>query len=256
MQSVNCKTKPRRFADHSRGVKLKNMVNIDQIKETAIEETVIFFTEKYGINPDRYKLLKWLNSETANIDEYTEAVLKHKEELLKQGNKEELLKEFKDSFTKIETVLNKMKFIKYTTNDTNTSKLIDVINQFCEYSILCRFFSEQIIEFNQPINISALPDGLIIDDILNSMFSLTTAELENLKNNLFNKGRQYISLTYIGTKASLWIDLGKLLSAGIDRNEISRVFSEYCHWQKSTASAQFELNSDEIYKKIVKKGIK
>jgi hypothetical protein len=103
---------------------------------------------------------------------------------------------------------------------------------------------------------STQPEGLLVDDILNKMFSLTTSELENLKNNLFNKGRQYISLTYIGTKANLWINLGKLLSAGIDRNEISRVFSEYCHWQKSTASAQFKLNSDEIYKKIVKKGIK
>jgi hypothetical protein len=94
-----------------------------------------------------------------------------------------------------------------------------------------------------------------VDNILNSMFDLEDFQLKTLKSNL-NGGRQYISLTYIGTKARLWIDLGKLLSAGIDRKEITRVFSEYCYWQKSTSSPSVKLKDADIYKKIAKKGIK
>lgn len=97
------------------------------------------------------------------------------------------------------------------------------------------------------------PKGLSVDDILNNMFTLTSLELENLKNNLTKNDKQYISLNYIGTKKSLWEDLGKLLSTGIDRNEISRVFSEYCYWQKSTAGKSNKLEYDEIYKKIGRK---
>lgn len=109
-------------------------------------------------------------------------------------------------------------------------------------------------ETNQPIQATGTkPEGRLVDDILNNMFTLTSLELENLKNNLTKNDKQYISLNYIGTKKSLWEDLGKLLSTGIDRNEISRVFSEYCYWQKSTAGKSNKLEYDEIYKKIGRK---
>lgn len=93
----------------------------------------------------------------------------------------------------------------------------------------------------------------IVDNILKDMFNLSNPELENLKLNLMNNGRHYVSLTYIGSKTKLWKDLAKLRSAGVDRKEIARVFSDYCMWKKSTASQTINLDPGEIYKKIDKK---
>lgn len=150
---------------------------------------------------------------------------------------------------------------KYTIRDRGNRipnksfmKMVSGIEHYEIMDVLSKFVDEHTVSLHK--DHSAQPEGISVDDILNDIFSLTTSELENLKNNLLKNGKQYISLTYIGTKAKLWTDLGKLLSAGIKRNEISRVFSEYCYWQKSTASVKNKLDSEEIYKKIGKKGTK
>ena len=93
-------------------------------------------------------------------------------------------------------------------------------------------------------------DKLEIDSILNNMFKLADFELKTLKANLTSGGRTNMQLTYIGTKAQLWIELGKLRNAGIDRKEIARVFSEYCRWTKTITSPFVTLDPDEIYKKM------
>jgi hypothetical protein len=85
------------------------------------------------------------------------------------------------------------------------------------------------------------------------MFTLTDFELTTLKDNL-SGNYKYIGLTYTGKKEALWNYLSKLLTAGIDRNIIAKVFSEYCKWKSSQISESKTLTYDEIYKKIGKKG--
>lgn len=123
------------------------MTNIEHLKEKAIEETLTYFKKKYGITPDSDKLLKRLNSN----DEYIEEVLLHSEELIKQGKEDDLLTDLHDSFVKIEKVKNKIRFIKYSDNDIKNQYFINVIDDFCELSLLYHFFSGLISKLNQSI---------------------------------------------------------------------------------------------------------
>ena len=121
---------------------------------------------------------------------------------------------------------------------------------------LIKFIAEgnKIILNNDGLNTTTEKISTVeIDNILNDMFSLVSFELETLRDNLFGK-LTYIPLNYIGSKHTLWNNLGKLRSAGIDRVTIASVFSKYCKWQRTIASEPVSLGYDEIYKKIGKKG--
>jgi hypothetical protein len=118
------------------------------------------------------------------------------------------------------------------------------------------FFNAVVVYLNDVLpkeNQNEIGLSTNIDDILNKMFTLTDSQLTTLKKNL-SGNFSYIGLTYIGKKISLWNDLAKLLTAGIDRKFIARVFSEYCKWQSSQVSESKTLNINEIYRKIDKKG--
>lgn len=118
------------------------MANIELLKQIAIEETITFFNERCGINPERDKLLKLLEGEK----DYIDTQLKHNSGLIKRGRKSELLTELEGYITEGEKVINKIRLNDkgYVTN----SKPENLLNNFCLLTFYYLFHSEQLIEIN------------------------------------------------------------------------------------------------------------
>lgn len=96
-----------------------------------------------------------------------------------------------------------------------------------------------------------------IEEVLRDIFKdINTEDISKLKDNLLRgHSHRFWNVFYKGTKRALWYKLGLLRDAGINRNDIARVFDEI-HWQKVPFGASVKLDYNEIYTKIDKRGTK